>query len=65
MCVKKCRAEQRYMLFWYRHRALSGKFQSTGRYTNDAMIDSELFPRNALGDGPAFWIFYPEITDKG
>ena len=25
----------------------------------------DFFPRNALGDGPAFWIFFPGFTDKG
>ena len=23
------------------------------------------YPRNALGDGPAFWIFFPGFTDWG
>ena len=35
--------------------ALSGKkLQSTGTYTNDVTLRSGFFPRNALGDGPAF-----------
>ena len=25
----------------------------------------DFFPRNALGGGPAFWIFIPGFTDKG
>ena len=41
------------------------KFQSIGTQTNDAMLCSGFFPRNALGDGPAFWISFPGFTDKG
>ena len=42
--------------------ALSGKkFQSTGTYTNDATLHSGFFPRNALGDGPAFRILFSRI----
>ena len=65
ICVERCRAEQKYMLFWDRHRARSPeKYQSTGTYVNHATLRSGFFPRNALGDGPAFWIF-PGLTDKG
>ena len=47
--------------------ALSGKkFQNMGTYTKwcNAALWS-FFPQNALGDGPAFWIFFPWFTDKG
>ena len=26
--------------------------------------DSDFFPENTLGDGPAFWIYLPGFTDK-
>ena len=61
-----CRAEQKYMPFLGPSpSALSGKkFQSTGTYTNDVTLRSEFFPENALGDGPACWVF-SRFTDKG
>ena len=42
------------------------KIQSTETYTN--LLNAALrifFPRNMLGDGPAFWIFFPGFMDKG
>ena len=31
----------------------------------DSMLRSGFFPEKALGDGPAFWIFFSGFTDKG
>ena len=42
------------------------KIQSTEIYTN--LLNAALWiflPRNTLGDGPAFWIFFPGFKDKG
>ena len=42
------------------------KIQSTETYTN--LLNAALwifFPQNTLGDGPAFWIFFPGFKDKG
>ena len=48
--------------------ALSGKkFHNMGTY-NTKWCNAALwifFSPNALGDGPAFWIFSPGFTDKG
>ena len=42
------------------------KIQSKETYTNDATLRSGYFlPRNALGDSPAFWIFFSGFRDKG
>ena len=58
--MERYRAEQRYMPFFgtVTERAFQKKFQNTRAYTNDATLRFGYFPRNALGDGPAFWIFF-------
>ena len=67
-CVERYRVEKKYMpIFGTSPSALSGKkFQNMGTYTNwwNAALWI-FFPQNALGDGPAFWIFPPGFTDKG
>ena len=45
-------------------RVFREKIQSTETYINDTTLRSGFFPENALGDGPAFWIF-SGFTDKG
>ena len=48
----------------YREGFIWGKTQNTETYTNDATLRSgkgELFSENALGDGPAFCIFFFRI----
>ena len=60
ICAEICRAEQKYMPFFgtVTERDFRKKIQSKETYTNDATLRSGYFlPRNALGDGPAFWIF--------
>ena len=60
--VERCHAEEKYMPFLGPSpSALFGKkFQSTGTCTNDATLRSGFFPKNALGDGLAFWIFFQD-----
>ena len=66
LCEEIYRAEQKYKPFFgtVTERDFR-KNQSTETYTNDATLHSGFFPPNALGDGPAFWIFFPGFTDKG
>ena len=52
-------AEQKYMPFFgtVTERDFRKKIQSTETYTNGTTLRFGFFPQNALGDGPAFWIF--------
>ena len=53
------------MNFWDRYRApFLEKTIAQKHIQIDAMLRSGLSPENALGDGPAFWIF-SGFTDNG
>ena len=67
LCAELCRAEQKYMPFFGPSPSvLSGKkFQNMETYTKSCNAALWIFPQNALGDGPAFRIFFPGFTDKG
>ena len=47
--------------------AISGKKTKAWEHIqNDAVLRSGFFfSENTLGNGPAFWIFFPGFTDKG
>ena len=62
ICAEICRAEEKYIPFLGPSpSAISGKkIQCTETYTNDATLRSGFFPQDALGDGPAFWIFFQD-----
>ena len=34
-------------------------------YKSSQCCAPDFFPQKTLGDGPAFWIFFPGFTDKG
>ena len=52
-----------YAIFWDRHRArFPEKIQKHGNiYKMMQRCGLDFFPRNVLGDGPAFWIFFSRI----
>ena len=62
-----CRAKQKYMPFFgtVTERAFRKKKSKAPEHIQMMQRCAlDFFPRNALGDGPAFWIF-PGFTDKG
>ena len=67
ICAEICRAEQKYLPFFgtVTGRAFRKKSKTWEHIQNDATLRSGFFPENALGYGPAFWIFFPGFTDKG
>ena len=60
ICAEICRAEQKYLPFFG---TVTGR--AFRKKIHDATLRSGFFPENALGYGPAFWIFFPGFTDKG
>ena len=59
--VERCRTEQKYMPFFETvtkraFRKKKSKAQEHIQMMQRCALD--FFPRNALGDGPAFWIFF-------
>ena len=68
ICVVRYRAEQKYMPFFgtVTERAFRKKIpkhRNIYKWHNGALWI--FFPQNALGDGPAFWIFFLGFTDMG
>ena len=65
LCEEICRAEQNYMPFFgtITERAFRKKKSKAWKHIQiDAMLRSGFFfPKNTLGDGPAFWIFFSRI----
>ena len=66
ICVEICRAEQKYLPFvGLSPGALSGKNPKHWNiYKMMPRCALDFFPENALGHGPAFWIFFQGFTDK-
>ena len=68
ICAERYRAGQKYMPLFgtVTERHLRKKIPKHGNiYKMMQRCALDFFPQNALGDGPAFWIFYPRFTDKG
>ena len=68
ICAEICRAEQKYMQFFgtITERDFRKKNSKTWEHIqNDSTLRSGFFPQNALGDDPAFWIFFQDSGIRG
>ena len=67
ICAEICGAKQNYMPFLEPSpTAITGKKSKAQKHIQMAQRCAlDFFSQNALGDGPAFWIFFPGFTDKG